>query len=132
MAPKKTKKSTDIDDDSIIEVNLDMIDIDSISLDHLDIPKSKIASSPRKKKVSDDDFDTPVDIEDSTDIDFFADEDIDDEFVEMDENGEPVPSVIGVKPDGRKKKTLKKFIDVTVPAKYLEGLPEVVQLLIKK
>lgn len=37
-----------------------------------------------------------------------------------------------IREDGRKKKELKKFIDVTVPPEFLDSMPEEIQLLMKK
>lgn len=57
-----------------------------------------------------------------------------DDFEDIPEDEEEIAEfpTFGPKEDGRKKKILKKFIDVTVAPEFLEGMPEEIQLLMKK
>jgi RNA polymerase primary sigma factor len=157
----KVKKSTN-DESQIEEIDLSSIDLSSISLDDLSsvtannftshetkqfapskIEKGeKLKDSSQKREKSnndddDDDFEDPIitrdfddDFEDNDDDD---DDDSDDDS--DDEDGKKKDSYKTPKDfftDKRRQKTLKKFIDVTVPQEFLDWLSDDLQLLIKK
>ena len=88
------------------------------------------------------DFIDPI-LDSSSSLETETNDDFDDDFEEEDdfdlEDG-PTPSEDGdgydapkdFFTDKRRKKNLKKFLDVTVPQEILEGMPEATQLLFKK
>ena len=139
------------DDSQIEEIDLFAIDLSAINLDDL-IAIEPIRSTPVKKEEKvkefiqkrdtsedeEDDFEDPIITRDFDDD--FDDEEDSDDSDEDDEEGEEGE---GKKKDSykapkdfltdkRRQKTLKKFIDVTVPQEFLEGLTPDLQLLIKK
>ena len=147
----KAKKQTN-DDSQIEEIDLSSIDLSAIDLDDLIslepqkalIPKSdkeerqKDFSQKREKSnEEEDDFDDII-IERDFDDDFDTDDDEDDDNIEDEwEDGESKKKDSYKSPkdfftDKRRQKTLKKFIDVTVPQEFLDWLSDDLQLLIKK
>ncbi len=144
----KAKKSTN-DDSQIEEIDLSAIDLSAIDLDDLILiepqkiwiskkekeEKSKEFSQKRDKHDEDDDFDDII-IDRDFDDDF-DDNDEDDEIDDEGEDGESKKKDSYKSPkdfftDKRRQKTLKKFIDVTVPQEFLDWLSDDLQLLIKK
>lgn len=73
------------------------------------------------------DFDADFDFKDDFDDDFEID---DAELAEIEKDGYKAPKDFFT--DKRRQKNLKKFLDVEVPAEFLEGLDEKMQLLFKK
>jgi Sigma-70 factor, region 1.1/Sigma-70 factor, region 1.2 len=138
------------DDSQIEEIDLSLIDLSAINLDELTSlePTSSLsikedkwiirATIKREKSEEEDDID-PI-IERDFDDAFDDDEDDafdDDEDDEADESGGSKKKDSYKAPkdfltDKRRQKTLKKFIDVTVPPELLEGMTPTLQLLIKK
>ena len=153
----KAKKPTH-DDSQIEEIDLSAIDLSAIDLDDLTSfePKKPLpVKAQKEEKVkessshsrdtenedsTDDDFDDPVigrDFDDDFDDDLDSDDDFDDDLDSDDEDGEGKKKDSYKSPkdfftDKRRQKTLKKFIDVTVPQEFLDGLTDDLQLLIKK
>lgn len=87
-----------------------------------------------KKNNLDEDFDIEIkdtkDFDDDFNDDFGFDPD-EGELAEIEKDFDPkMPKDFFT--DKRRQKTLKKFLDVEVPAEYLEGLDEKMQLLFKK
>ena len=140
--PKKKDTKTE---NSIQEVDLSSIDVSALSLSDLNIelPISKKSStkSAKKTKIEKSD-DIELDEENLPNLDFndafdddFDDFDLDDvdesELQEIEKSGgAKIPKDFFT--DKRRQKNLKKFLDVEVPAEYLEGLSEEMQLLFKK
>ncbi len=128
------KKYTD--DSQVEEIDLSQIDSASIVLPDLKEKPLKGMTKPVSKHDIDDeegdgdDILFPID----KDEDFELDSDLDDE----DEFDGETPKKDNYKSpkdyftDGRRKKEIKKFIDVTVPQEFLEGFSEPLQLLLKK
>lgn len=142
------------DDSQIEEIDLSAIDLSAIDLDDLtslepkkSLPikkekeeKIKDFAQKRNTEDEDEDFDDPIITRDFDD-DF--DDDMDDEDIDNDSDDEDGEDGEGKKKDSykspkdfftdkRRQKTLKKFIDVTVPQEFLDGLSDNLQLLIKK
>lgn len=69
--------------------------------------------------------------DDLDDLESENDETFHDDFDDIPDD-EEVLDFPDMKIDGRKKKFLKKFIDVTVAQEFLEDMPEEIQLLMKK
>ncbi len=154
------KKQPPHDDSQIEEIDLDSIDLSAIDLNDLTSlePKKSLPKVQKEKKsktdtVFDDAKITPHDddtgddliIDTAFDDDFEDDfdDDFEDDFVALDdddesEEGEDWKKKESYKSpkdfftDKRRKKNLKKFLDVSVPAEFLEGLSEKMQLLFKK
>lgn len=149
----KPKKSTH-DDSQIEEIDLSSIDLSSIDLDTIsviDVKKSSPSKWEKEEKNKDfsqkqnasndddDDFEDPIitrDFDDDFD-DNDDDDDLDNDDDDEDEDGERKKKDSYKTPkdfftDKRRQKTLKKFIDVTVPQEFLDGLSDDLQLLIKK
>lgn len=140
MTKKKIKNDT-----SIEEVDLFSLDINSLDLDlgKLDTKKPSI-TKPSKKSTRNE---TP-EVKEKTDeneendefFEAFKDEFKDDFDDDFDFDGdliddEKIDDYVGPKDfftDKRRQKNLKKFLDVEVPAEYLEGLSEDMVLLFKK
>lgn len=134
-----TKKKQPTKDTLVEEIDLSQIDLDGIAIPDM-VPASSSAKeiSPITKKS---DFDTQIDEsspDTSDDFEWF-DDDFDDDFSpdplsesdeESDGDGYVAPKDFFT--DKRRKKNLKKFLDVTVPQEFLEGMPEPMQLLFKK
>lgn len=138
MASKKQPPK----DSAALEVDLSQFDLQALDLptiSHDDEPIQKEKKSPRWDDM---DFIDPIS-DGSSSPETETNDDFDDDFEEEDdfdlEDG-PTPSEDGdgyVAPkdfftDKRRKKNLKKFLDVTVPQEILEGMPEATQLLFKK
>jgi RNA polymerase primary sigma factor len=149
-------KAKNQDDSQIQEIDLSMIDLSAIDLDDLTsleptkaLPLKEEKIEPKKESIQkrlkteeeedamddadpvierdfDDDFD---DIEDDFDEDE-DDEDEDGEWIKKKKDSYKAPKDFLT--DKRRQKALKKFIDVTVPQEFLDGLTEPLQLLIKK
>jgi RNA polymerase primary sigma factor len=137
------------DDSQIEEIDLSLIDTTSIDLSLVKNESPSFEDKARSKKIkdTDDDFDNTkedhiddldlelkVDFEDDFEDDFDDFED-DDEEEWWDGDGEKKDGYKSPKDfftDKRRKKSLKKFIDVTIPQEFLEGLTENLQLLFKK
>lgn len=152
----KAKKPTH-DDSQIEEIDLSSIDLSSISLDSFTTIEKNISNpiivakeerikdfSQKKDKTNDNDddgddfdFEDPIITRDFDD-DFDDNDDVDDSDDDSDEEGEEWKKKDSYKTpkdyftDKRRQKTLKKFIDVTVPQEFLDGLSDDLQLLIKK
>jgi RNA polymerase primary sigma factor len=142
------------DDSQVEEIDLSSIDLSTLDLDSLGSLEPKKTSSKKiekedknkdyshKRDKSDEDeegdFDDPIitrDFDDDFDDDFDEDEDGDDEDEDGDGEWKKKDSYKTPKDfftDKRRQKTLKKFIDVTVPQEFLDGLTDDLQLLIKK
>lgn len=83
-----------------------------------------------KSKNSEDDFeDEFAEFKDDFDDDFDFEPD-ESEFAEIEKDNYKAPKDFFT--DKRRQKNLKKFLDVEVPAEFLEGLDEKMQLLFKK
>ncbi len=146
----KVKKTND--ESQIEEIDLSLIDLTSISLDSLTSRDTKVLSSVKEEKIKDfsqkreksndddDDFEDSITTRDFDD-DFDDDDDSgdDDSGDDDDDSGDDdtkkkdsykTPKDFFT--DKRRQKTLKKFIDVTVPQEFLDGLSDDLQLLIKK
>lgn len=141
------------DDSQIEEIDLSLIDLSAIDLDDLTAlePKkslpiketkeeknqSRLLTTKQEASEDEDDEMDPV-IERDFDDAFDDDEDFDDLDEDEDEDetdGKKKDSYKAPKDfltDKRRQKTLKKFIDVTVPQEFLDGLTPDLQLLIKK
>jgi RNA polymerase primary sigma factor len=119
------------------------IDLSAIDIDTLPIPvESQVKPTQKESKWSkeiltkeEDDFasdpeiaETNDEFEDDFEDDFDFEEDSSQE--EKSDDGYVWPKDFFT--DKRRKKNLKKFIDVTVPQEFLEGIPESIQLLFKK
>lgn len=144
MAKKEKKINENIE-----EVNLD----DLLLVDEIKekAPKKDKKSTTKKEKApkakNEDDFeekesdDFDMDFEDDFDIDFeedFEEEEFEEDFEEWSEEWGKKPKWLKRMPVDRDKdkrrvgKWLQKFIDVSVPAEFLEWLSEKLQLIIKK
>ncbi len=138
------------DDSQIEEIDLSMVDLSAIDLADLtsldpikplplkkEKEESKKESFIKRDKSSDeddDDFEDPIIARDFED-DFEDNDDDEDDDDETEGEGKKKDSYKTPKDfftDKRRQKTLKKFIDVTVPQEFLDGLSEDLQLLIKK
>ena len=141
------------DDSQIEEIDLSTIELSAIGLDDLTSLEPKKALPLKKEKEEknkdfsqkrnsneedEEDFDDPIITRDfDDDFDDDLDDDLDDEEDEEWEEWEGRKKDSYKSPkdfftDKRRQKTLKKFIDVTVPQEFLDGLSENLQLLIKK
>mgnify|MGYP006316707607 FL=1 len=141
------------DDSQIEEIDLSAIDLSAIDLDDLTSLEPKKALPLKKEKEEknkdfsqkrnsseedEEDFDDPIITRDfDDDFDDDLDDDLDDEEDEEWEEWEGRKKDSYKSPkdfftEKKKQKTLKKFIDVTVPQEFLDGLSENLQLLIKK
>ena len=147
MASKKKQLHQD---SAVEEIDLSSIDLSSINLPSREekesLPGIQEKKISHKEKHLDDEFgsDTPHDAdaegESHKDGDAVSDEfddDFEDPFAdpnkEADEeewDGYSAPKDFFT--DKRRKKNLKKFLDVTVPEEILDGMPETLQLLFKK
>lgn len=158
---KSPQDNSQKDNSQIEEIDLSSIDLDSLAISELgedlsflkfeeETPKKKTekkaanntASDKKesKKPIHDDDFDDDFPIielkDEPDDEDLFKDDFEDFEPDEADlldidtEDGYKQPKDFFT--DKRRQKNLKKFLDVEVPAEYLEGLDENMQLLFKK
>ena len=127
--PKKKDTKTE---NSIQEVDLSSIDVSALSLSDLNIelpiPKKSNTKSFKKTKIEKMD-DIELEGENLPNLDF---NDVDEsELQEIEKSGgAKIPKDFFT--DKRRQKNLKKFLDVEVPAEYLEGLSEEMQLLFKK
>lgn len=146
----QAQKKGDTTDTSALEVDLFAIDVDTLEIPHTrEVPtakpvkKSEILKPETPKKPAFDE-DGPFDDEPSgddivPDIDAFTDE-FEDDFEDFakpttDDGDEDDDGYVGPKDfftDKRRKKIIKKFIDVTVPPEILDGMPEDIQELFKK
>ncbi len=147
------KKKKEVKDTSVEEVDLFAIDVDTIDIplpSHVDdheLWKSKKIESQKKIALDQKEFrdevsfdeenseweseEDPVIHGDDFDDDFeFEETDDDDEDGEKKWDGYVAPKDFFT--DKRRKKVLKKFLDVTVPQEFLEGMSEEIQLLFKK
>ncbi len=140
------------DDSQIEEIDLSQIDLSSIDLARL-TPTESTQSSPIKedkiqsrvlitKRDKSEDEDDDIDPIIERDFDDAFDDEDDEDFDEDNEDEENEDGEVKKKDsykapkdfltDKRRQKTLKKFIDVTVPQEFLDGLTPDLQLLIKK
>ena len=140
------KKKPTTHDTAIEEVDLFSIDVESLPIPEIVPPvKTEKKESYSKSSIMDDShessdiFDEPGEHTDVT-LEWGFDDDFDDDFDDetispkWDEDEEE-DGYVGPKDfftDKRRKKNLKKFLDVTVPQEYLEGMTDEVQLLFKK
>lgn len=126
------------DDSQIEEIDLSLIDTNFIDLSIDEVESSREEKAKTKKlsgthdevdfalpkddvNGSDGDFDAPVDFEDDFEDDFDEFDDIDDDDDDTDgEKKDGYKSPKDFFTDKRRKKNLKKFIDVTVPPEFLE------------
>jgi RNA polymerase primary sigma factor len=137
MATKKQPpKDTQVEEVDLFSIDISAIDV-PVGRESTETPRQKSTpkESPREKNIllEEDDFaDAPVVSEEPSEDDFEDDF----EFEENDEDGEAKwDSYVWPKDfftDKRRKKNLKKFLDVTVPGDILEGMPDAIQLLFKK
>lgn len=126
----KSKKSTQ-DDTQIEEIDLSAIDVSTIDLDTIATTKTQSSSKNTKKPTT-----TPSSQE-KIEKDILFDDDFEDDEDDENENEDDEKEDGYVWPkdfftDKRRKKNLKKFLDVTVPQEFLEGMDEEIQLLFKK
>ncbi len=143
MTQKKKQPSQDT---SAEEVDLFAIDIESLPIPEMaqSVKAEKKEATSRSSIMDDshessDIFDDPVDHTDTA-IEPDFDDDFDDDFDEDappkgegdDDEGDGYVGPKDFFTDKRRKKNLKKFLDVTVPQEYLDGMTEEVQLLFKK
>jgi RNA polymerase primary sigma factor len=148
----KPKKSAH-DDSQIEEIDLSQIDLSDIDLSDIttvestrslaikwekeDKSSSRVLATKRDtSEENEDDIDVVIerDFDDAFD-DADDDEDFDEDDDDEDSDGKKKDSYKAPKDfltDKRRQKTLKKFIDVTVPQEFLDGLTPDLQLLIKK
>ncbi len=126
------------------EIDLSAIDIDSLNLDPVEMrrPAQREHTQVLETKGFDylDDSKDSLDTEslddedrnhsDSDDFDDDFDDDIDGPDSLEDKEWYSAPKDFFT--DKRRKKNLKKFLDVTVPQELLDGIPETMQLLLKK
>ena len=136
------------DDSQIEEIDLSAIDLSAIDLDDLTalepskplpMKSEKIKEFiPKRDKTEEEEDDADPVIERDFDDAFDDDDDFDeDEDEDEDEDGDGKKKDSYKAPkdfltDKRRQKTLKKFIDVTVPQEFLDGMTPDLQLLIKK
>ena len=136
-------KKPSLKDTAIEEIDLLSIDIDTIDMPVI-VPISPQSNEVKKSSSNDHDTfslthlhdeDTPE--EEAPGRDEF-DDDFEDPFIpdsDDDDDAEKPDGYVAPKDfftDKRRKKNLKKFLDVTVPPEILEGMPEATQLLFKK
>lgn len=148
MSTKKDTKKNEKDTptkkiDNALEVNLDALDAGEIDLeealrllDEADEKRGKWEVSenhekPEKKKKKENRADMLEKEDDIDDMENENDDTFHDDFDDIPDD-EEVLDFPDMKIDGRKKKFLKKFIDVTVAQEFLEDMPEEIQLLMKK
>ncbi len=126
------------------EIDLSAIDIDSLNLDPVEMRRP--AQREHTQVLETKGFDSLDDSKDSLDTESLDDEDrnhsdsddFDDDFDDdIDgpdslEDKEWYSAPKDFFTDKRRKKNLKKFLDVTVPQELLDGIPETMQLLLKK
>lgn len=129
-------------DTAVEEIDLSAIDIDSLNLDSIEI-RSSIKKEPTQAQETKR-FDSLDDSKDSIDMDESSeeelpwddfDDDFDDDLDAPDSSDEKEDGYAAPKDfftDKRRKKNLKKFLDVTVPQEILEGMTDQIQLLFKK
>ena len=137
------------DDSQIEEIDLSLIDLSLIDLAGLTAIEPSKPLSMKGEKVKefipkrdrteeeDDDADPVIerDFDDAFDDDGDEDDDGDDDDEDEDGDRKKKDSYKAPKDfltDKRRQKTLKKFIDVTVPQEFLDGMTPDLQLLIKK
>lgn len=130
MASKKQPPK----DTAVEEIDLTAIDIDAINIP-LDTPIKPVTESKNRKEIrTQEEEEFPSDTETTNDFDDDFDDDFDfDEDWSSEEKWDD--GYVGPKDfftDKRRKKNLKKFLDVTVPEEFLDGMPEPMQLLFKK
>ena len=141
MATKKQPPK----DTAVEEIDLSAFDMNSIDLPasppaRENTPEPHASLSKKERDIFDDtlsagedstlDEDEPI-IKDEFDDDFedpFDDDDAPDGEEKWDDYSAPKDFFT----DKRRKKNLKKFLDVTVPQEFLEGMSESMQLLFKK
>ncbi len=137
-----TKKKQPPQDSAAEEVDLSSIDIDALNLP-IQIEKSVTRSSTpdREKKQQKESYsreneeNTSFPKEEESFNDNFDDDFEEDADPAVPEESEEEDGYVGPKDfftDKRRKKSLKKFLDVTVPQEFLEGMTDEVQLLFKK
>ncbi len=131
MASKKQPPK----DTAAEEIDLTAIDIDAINIP-LDttVKTASKESKPWKEMLTqeEDDFASDPEVTDEFDDDFQDEFEFEEETTpeEKTEDGYVGPKDFFT--DKRRKKNLKKFLDVTVPQEFLEGIPEPMQLIFKK
>lgn len=144
-----TKKKQPPKDTAIEEIDLSAFDIDAIGTP-LPLKENSVSSpsnlepkkqlSQRERDTFDDHAvssdDSNADMEEDPVIKDEFDDDFEDPFDDDDAGTEEKwDGYVGPKDfftDKRRKKNLKKFLDVTVPQEFLEGMTEQMQLLFKK
>ena len=141
------KKKQPPKDTLVEEIDLTSFDISAIDLPIAKEKISTISSSPvsetrkplsqREIDAFDDNAVIPEDqnIEEDPIIKDEFDDDFEDPFNDDDDSEEKWDGYVWPKDfftDKRRKKNLKKFLDVTVPQEFLEGMTEQMQLLFKK
>ena len=141
-----TKKKQPPKDTAIEEIDLSAFDIDTIDtppsapiISVSTILEPKRVLSQRERDTLDDHAVSPdewnTDSEEDPVIKDEFDDDFEDPFDDDDDTPEKWDSYVWPKDfftDKRRKKNLKKFLDVTVPQEFLEGMTEQMQLLFKK
>lgn len=138
MAPTKKSplKDTAVEEIDLLSIDIDTIDMPAMTPTAPQLSESKKSDTHAFSDAHLSDEESPEEEAPSTD-DF--DDDFDDPFIldtdSDDEEGEKPDGYVAPKDfftDKRRKKNLKKFLDVTVPPEILEGMPEPTQLLFKK
>jgi RNA polymerase primary sigma factor len=140
-----TKKKQPIKDTAVEEVDLSSFDIDAVDLplpslvSIQNIPEPKKSLSQKEVDIFDDSIIWPDEV--STEEDPVIKDEFDDDFEDPfdadaeDKWWEKWDDYVGPKDfftDKRRKKNLKKFLDVTVPEEILDGMTDQIQLLFKK
>jgi RNA polymerase primary sigma factor len=131
MAKKQSPKDTAVE-----EVDLSLLDISDISMPAPLEPIREMTQSHSEKHTNtlpeEENFTEETDEEDDFDDDFEDDFDFEEWEEEQKEKWDTYVSPKDFFTDKRRKKNLKKFLDVTVPQEFLDGIPEAMQILFKK
>lgn len=139
MATKKNtssqKTASHIEEVDLSAINIDALDVTLPTTDTLSSASSQTAKNHDMNTDSDreEDFSSTFDDDFDDDFDDFDDFDGEDDGDETStEKGDRFKQPKDFFTDKRRQKTLKKFLDVEVPAEFLDGLPEDLQLIFKK
>ncbi len=137
-----TKKKQPPQDSAAEEVDLSSIDIDALNLPiQIETSVTRSSTPDREKKQQKESYsreneeNTSFPKEEESFNDNFDDDFEEDADPVVPEEAEEEDGYVGPKDfftDKRRKKSLKKFLDVTVPQEFLEGMTDEVQLLFKK
>ena len=133
------------DDSQIEEIDLSAINLDDLTAlvptKPIPMKEDKVKEFIQKRdKIEDEednidpvierDFDDAFEDDDDDDFDEESDDDEDEDGNSKKKDSYKAPKDFLT--DKRRQKTLKKFIDVTVPQEFLDGMTPDLQLLIKK